>query len=402
MPQEVTEAVDVIEVELDGKRCKLPDVKTLAARSRCDVADARQHPRREQEHHARCQAADFAAALKTDGFSCCQAAKQLRIRPRTLAHWCCRRRRGQMNCRCRGRPCRQSPFVKRLAVVEFLREMGPRIGIPTIRRSFPDMPPCELIDLRQDYWNVYRQHNRIVHELLTWHRPGRVWAMDHSKPPNSIGGIYPKMFAVRDLASGMELDWLPVPDETAATTQDALLALFAQFGPPLVIKSDNGPAFKAEVTELLEDWQVVPLLSPPMTPRYNGSREAGIGGLKNHTHQQAAAAGHPGFWTSDDVEAAKRHANELAAHLHQPAALELWQARTPIEHDERERFLLTVKHIRGQIEEAMDHEIDLTEADKAANERRVIRRALVELGILSTEWRSISLPIKPRKRARIM
>lgn len=398
----MTEVVDVIEVQQEGKQRKLPNIGMLAARSRRDAADARQRPQREREHHARCRAADFATAMKTKGFSCRQTARRLHLQPRTLADWCCRRQQGRMACRARGRPCRESPCQKRLAVAEFLCENVPYVGMPAIRQSFPDMPPSELIDLRRDYWNVYRHHNRIAHEQLTWHLPGRVWAMDHAKPPGAVDGIYPKMFAVRDLASGMELDWLPVPDETAATTRDALLALFVEFGHPLVIKSDNGPAFKAEVTELLEDWQVVPLLSPPMTPRYNGSREAGIGGLKNHTHQQAAAAGHPGFWTSDDVEAAKRHANELAAHLHQPAALELWQARTPIEHDERERFLLTVKHIRGQIEEAMDHEIDLTEADKAANERRVIRRALVELGILSTEWRSISLPIKPRKRARIM
>jgi hypothetical protein len=400
----VTEAISVIEVESDGKRCKLPDVNTLAARSRRDVADARQRPRREQEHHARCRAVDFAAAMKTDGFSCCQAAKQLRIRPRTLAHWCCRRQRGQMTGRCRGRPCRQSPFAKRLVVAEFLREMGPRIGIPTIRRNFPDMPPCELIDLRHDYWSVYRQHNRIVHELLTWHRPGRVWAMDHSKPPNSVDGIYATMFAVRDLASGMELDWIPVPDETAKTTRDALLALFVEFGPPLVLKSDNGGAFKADVIELLADWRVVPLLSPPMTPRYNGSREAGIGGLKTHTHWQAAAFGHPGFWTSEDAEAARQHANETPRAHNQPTPEEIWQARTPIDTAERDGFLLTVERVRSQMEETMDplSQESLTAADKAANERRVIRQALVELGILSTEWRSISLPIKPRKRARIM
>ena len=75
----------------------------------------------------------------------------------------------------------------------------------------------------------------------------------------------------------MELDWLPVPDETAATTRDALLALFVEFGPPLVLKSDNGSAFKGDVITLLDDWQITPLRSPPKTPRYHGSREAGIG-----------------------------------------------------------------------------------------------------------------------------
>ena len=178
-----------------------------------------------------------------------------------------------------------------------------------------------------------------------------------------------------------------------------------EYGPPLVPKSDNGSAFKGEVVTLLNDWRVAPLPSPAETPRYNGSCEAGIGGLKNRTRHQAALAGHPGTWTSDDTEAARRYTNEYHypnGH-HQPNALEVWQSRSPIHHTERERFLLTVERIRSQMEETMDPSSreSLTAADRAAIHRRVVRQALVELGILSINWRSISLPIKPRKCARI-
>jgi len=272
-----------------------------------------------------------------------------------------------------------------------------------MRVAFPDIPPCELADLRLDYWRVYRHHNRLVFEELTWNTPGRVWAMDHANPPERVDGIYGDMFAVRDLASGMELDWLPVADQTAVTTRDALLALFVEHGPPLALKSDNHSAFKGEVITLLNDWGVTPLLSPPHTPRYNGSREAGIGSLKNRTRHQAALAGHPGSWTSEDTEAARRQTNELPNEHKQPTALEVWQSRTPIDESERKRFLLTVHRIRSQMEETMDSRSreSLTAADEAALERRVVRQALVERGILSTKWRSITLPIKPKKCARI-
>jgi hypothetical protein len=65
------------------------------------------------------------------------------------------------------------------------------------------------------------------------------------------------------------------------------------------------------VLNLLADWRVILLASPPQTPRCKGGCEADIGSLKNRTRHQAALAGHPGLWTSDDTEAARRHANEF-------------------------------------------------------------------------------------------
>ena len=199
----------------------------------------------------------------------------------------------------------------------------------------------------------------------------------------------------------MELAWQPVPDETAETTRDALLALFREHGPPLVLKSDNGGAFKAEVIQLLEDWQGAPPLSPPVTPRYNGSCETGNGALKTRTRDFTRD---PGFWTSDDMEAAQRYTNECYRRRETDrTALEIWNSRTAIDDTERKRFLLTVEDIRSQIQDKMDPESQekQTAATKAAIERRVVSRALEELGILSMKWRSIPLPIKPRKCAKI-
>ena len=67
-----------------------------------------------------------------------------------------------------------------------------------------------------------------------------------------------------------------------------------------------------------------------------------------------------------------------------------WPIVYPIDDTERERFLLTVGRIRSQMEAAMNPE-DQTAADKAAIHRCAHRRALEEPGILSTQWRSISL-----------
>jgi hypothetical protein len=117
-------------------------------------------------------------------------------------------------------------------------------------------------------------------------------------------------------------------------------------------------------------------------------------------------AGHPGLWTSNDTEAAQRLSNEChwPQGYNHPTAAELWQSRTPIDPDERQRIHLTVQRIRSQIEAGFDRASRdaLTAADQAAIHRRVVRQALVELGILSTKWRSIPLPIKPKKLAKIL
>jgi hypothetical protein len=293
-----------------------------------------------------------------------------------------------------------------LAIAEFLRDTGPAIGIPVPRAAFPDVPPCELIDLRQDYWQAYRKQNRVVLQQLTRNSPGRVWAMDPAHPPQPVDDVYRAMLSVRDLASAMVLDWFPVPDETAVTTRDALLALFRRYGPPLVLKSDNGSAFKADVVNLLADWQVIPLASPPRTPRYNGSCEAGIGSLKTRTRHQAALAGHPGLWTSDDAEAARRQLNEFhyPHGYNHPVAFDVWQSRQPIDRDEREHAYLTVERLRSPMNQAVDplSRASLTAADEAAIHRRAVRQALVELGILSATWRFITLPLKPKNGTRII
>ncbi|MDY0169992.1 MAG: hypothetical protein RBS80_25840, partial [Thermoguttaceae bacterium] len=123
------------------------------------------------------------------------------------------------------------------------------------------------------------------------------------------------------------------------------------------------------------------------------------------THHQAALAGHAGFWTSDDVEAARRQSN--AFHYPdghgRPTPLERWESRAPISESERDGFRLTAENLAVQIHQDTEStsQVPLTAADTAAQHRRVIRRALVEHGYLSTKWRFITLPLKPKKSARI-
>jgi hypothetical protein len=125
------------------------------------------------------------------------------------------------------------------------------------------------------------------------------------------------------------------------TAITALEMLFHQYGPPLVLKSDNGSAFIAgETQRLLDEWRVWHLRSPPEWPEYNGACEAGIGSMKTRTHHESSRLGHPGEWTCEDVEAAKLQANETARPwgLHGPTPAEAWRQRRRISAKERTVF----------------------------------------------------------------
>jgi transposase InsO family protein len=249
-------------------------------------------------------------------------------------------------------------------------EVGPHVGLPTLRAAFPTMPRGELIGLQAGYRQAYRATHRRSGETLHWAAPGRVWAMDHAQPPAPIDGCYERALAVRDLASGMQLAWLPVLDETAETTAAVLQLLFAWHGAPLVLKSDNGSAFISQLLyDLLAAWEVVPLFSPPRMPEYNGACEAGIGALKVRTDSLAAIVGHPvcpsrcvnpsgessPVWTSADLEAARQQANEFHRPWgHRgPTRSQVWNTRQPIVADERAAFSLTLARCHEQVQGAL-------------------------------------------------
>ena len=181
-------------------------------------------------------------------------------------------------------------------VLAMLDREGVHLGLPTLRAEFPDMPRCELGELQAAYRRHYRATHRQSMEQLSWHEVGYVWATDHVAPPNPIDGVDRAVLTVRDLASGTQLAWQSVPDQTAAPAAAALKSLIDRHGPPLVLKSDNGSAFKSEAFgEMLAGHGIAWLPSPARMPRYNGGCEAGNHSMRTRTDHFAKRAG---GWTS--------------------------------------------------------------------------------------------------------
>jgi transposase InsO family protein len=366
----------------------------------------RQLPRRQQEHQARQAAVEFHQWAGPLSLSCGEAARCLDVPRRTLSRWkqlAAGPPQADWSPMPRGRPAPRSSRHDRNAVVEVLRTAGPAIGVTPLRGLFPHMPRRELAEMLARARRICRKKNQRLLHVLHWHRPGAVWAVDFAQPPFPVDGIYPQILAVRDLASGCQLLWMGMPRADEQSTRDALEALFAQHGAPLVLKSDNGSAFIAlELGEFLESQGLTRLLSPPARPQYNGACEAGIGSLKTNTHHIASAGGHPDRWTSGDVEGARMLVNQLARPHgeHGPTPHEAWQARVRLDDHERDAFAAALALQRHELAQQAQIE-NLNPQQLAAVERNAIQRTLVQFQFLSYTRRLFTPPLHALKRAKI-
>jgi len=295
--------------------------------------------------------------------------------------------------------------LMRNEVFHFLQHVtGPAVGLPALQDLFPTVPRGVLQDLLVRYRCVWRWRYAQDGFQLTWHHAGRVWAMDFTKPLQPIDGVFPYLLSVRDLASHCQLAWWPVPGQTAGDVLPVLRQLFALYGPPLVLKHDNGSAFLAAVTQQeMIDSLVAQLFSPPGQPQYNGAVERGNGVLKTYTHLHAQSAGHPLRWTSEDVE----HAQELANTISRPwgagglSPAQAWQQRLPITPEERQAFTaaLSVHRQTAAQELGLDLSLELSHADRTRLDRLALSATLQDLGYL-TKKHVHRPPQKPKRLSR--
>ena len=119
------------------------------------------------------------------------------------------------------------------------------------------------------------------------------------------------------------------------------------------------------------------------------------------THHFAERAG---GWTNQCLEAARRQANELTRPTGYlgPTPSHRWNARIPVAPAERQAFQATVARHRQQVlAERQDIFDPQNKNHQHQVHRQAVRRALLELGLLTTTRRSFPLPIKRPKRARI-
>jgi transposase InsO family protein len=355
--------------------------------------------KREMEHLMRRSAVATATWLVGVGWPWGRIAESIGMNEVTLRSWARSWEARRLAPIPVGRPTVDSCQWLRQQILAVLGLVGAEIGVPTLQEMFPEAARRELEDLHARYQQVHKRKGMAVIHALRWIYPGAVWAMDFTTPPVPIDGKYPHVLLVRDLASGRQLLALPVEEATADAVVKALSRLLTQFESPLIMKCDNGSHFTAgEVRQLLNERGILQLFSPPYTPQYNGACEAGVGSLETRAHHEAARHDRVGDWTCDDVEAARRQANETARPhgLHGPTPDDLWARREPFSALDREYVRLTVARLVDAVraQRGLLPGIDLSEPQQESINRVAIGLACVELGLVLIRRKRIPVRVK--------
>ena len=347
-----------------------------------------------------CGAAALWDVARRRGLTCGAVSHPLRVCPRTLRRW----RAAESHAsepRSVGRPRFTLNRDLRSAIRRAVKELGVRTGVATFQQRFPQVPRRVLAAVKNHYRRTLFRWRRRQLARLEWRQPGRVWAIDHTEPPLTMQNQSDFILSVRDLATGLQLAWEPIRRADAETTVAVLTRLFAEHGPPLVLKSDNGKALtQGGVPVFLAEHQVTPLVSPVYRPQYNGSCEAGVKAMKTRTADLACLADRPGRWTSEDLAHALQIANEHhRAGPHTPSRRERWEDRSSLTQTERAQFLFTLAHHREQL--VALHASPLTKSQTRTLERQSTAQTLVELGHLIIHRRPNTPPQKEQQADRI-
>jgi hypothetical protein len=190
---------------------------------------------------------------------------------------------------------------------------------------------------------------------------------------------------LRDLTTGKVLQAGLAPDMQAGHVVEVLKALFEEHGAPLMLKCDNGSAFRSEaVCALLDAWGVLQLFSPPQCPTYNGSVESSIRWLKVTALDLSLIwGGAPGEHLPGAAELLNGQQKRDA-----PATPEQrWENRQPITDHQRNRMrrLVAAERLRVRAREGIAPNAQLTHASASAVDRHAIPAALSTLGVLHTQ-----------------
>jgi transposase InsO family protein len=353
---------------------------------------------RSLEHRVRLRALARIRWAKWRGWSLKQIARALQLDLTTISNW--QRRFDDPADRLTSKPLGARPLlaspIERADVLNFIALFGD-LGLQPLTDHFPQLARrdlCCLLHLaRQEAHDIHRGG---WYRSVSWHRPGAIWAMDHTEPPTAIDGQFDSVLTVRDLTTGCVLAAHAVRTEDAASTIHILIDLFLRYGPPLVLKADNGSAFVAQATvDFLNHYHVVLLRSPPYTPTYNGACEAGNGTIKHLTHTIACRHDRPGHWTLDDLEAARLWANRRITDRAQTQTPEQrFAERIATTANDRNNLRLA---IQGAGRRRLTH-LHIANDGRTANmvadalERQAIADALLGLGVCTIRNRPVRLP----------
>jgi len=212
------------------------------------------------------------------------------VQPRSLARWQANQQRADEQV---PRPSTGRPKVITSEVAWKLRKQytdsygqwGPRVLAHWAQRTgLGTYSPTTIADVIADL----RPDPPPKTEPLRYQvpSPGVMWSEDGAGFKDR--GRKRELILVQDECSRYKVahDLCPGP-ATGDAVRQLLQRAFEKYGAPLVLKRDGGSIFDEQsVRDLLDEWGVVALTSPPATPWYNGRMEHAVRDVRGFERAQ--------------------------------------------------------------------------------------------------------------------
>ncbi|EDM24845.1 hypothetical protein LNTAR_23889 [Lentisphaera araneosa HTCC2155] len=134
-------------------------------------------------------------------------------------------------------------------------------------------------ELREEHHEEQKTRENL--KVVKWHESMHCWAMDDTHKFTTQNGTKYWVHNIKDLGSQYLLPPITGPIKTGEEVAQNLKKLFDRFGAPFVLKRDNGANFCNQyVDQVLAEYGVIALTSPPYYSKYNGSIEQSNNQLK--------------------------------------------------------------------------------------------------------------------------
>jgi transposase InsO family protein len=165
-------------------------------------------------------------------------------------------------------------------------------GVGKLCRQYQDqISRRDLQVLTRTMRRELAHQHRAELRRITWKIPGLVWSLDDAELARfARHKLY--LHQVQDLASRYKFTPWVGEQVLGKTVASHLEQLFLRYGPPLVLKRDNGSNLNQQAVDaLLARYLVIPLNSPPHYPPYNGGIERAMREMKTPLHGKILGSG---------------------------------------------------------------------------------------------------------------
>jgi hypothetical protein len=221
--------------------------------------------------------------IQRTGLACQNLCRAMNVSHRTYKRWKRRKQCGQPLVRVPG-PVKTGVFDPAVLTGEIAALHHSTHRTMGIGRLYGKYSEClsrreldsMVAEVRDELNDIRRQNLRHVEWLV----PGVVWAIDGTQYRDESGKR--EMLTVRDLCSKylfcpMATEWTPCSEEVGGH----MARLLIENDAPLFTKMDNGSNLVGQGTmNVLANTRIIPFISPPYYPRYNGSLEHAQGEIK--------------------------------------------------------------------------------------------------------------------------